>query len=95
MHAHQIADYLALTGDAVDNIPGVSGVGAKTAAVLLAHFGSLDALLERVDEVGFLRLRGAAQVAARLRGLLAERIVAPARTEAPWLGEALRVEGAG
>jgi len=67
VHAHQIADYLALTGDAVDNIPGIGGVGAKTAAVLLAHFGSLDALLERVDEVAFLRLRGAAQVAARLR----------------------------
>ena len=67
VHAHQIADYLALTGDAVDNIPGVGGVGAKTAAVLLAHFGSLDALLERIDEVAFLRLRGAAQVAARLR----------------------------
>ncbi|AKC86057.1 exodeoxyribonuclease IX [Pseudoxanthomonas suwonensis] len=67
VHAHQIADYLALTGDAVDNIPGVGGVGAKTAAVLLAHFGSLDALLERVDEVAFLRLRGAAQVAVRLR----------------------------
>ena len=67
VHAHQIADYLALTGDAVDNIPGVSGVGAKTAAVLLAHFGSLDALLARVDEVAFLRLRRAAQVANRLR----------------------------
>jgi 5'-3' exonuclease len=65
--AHQIADYLALTGDAVDNIPGVPGVGPKTAAVLLAHFGSLDALLARVDEVPFLRLRGAAQVAAKLR----------------------------
>jgi DNA polymerase-1 len=67
VHAHQIADYLALTGDAVDNIPGVGGVGAKTAAVLLAHFGSLDVLLERIDEVAFLRLRGAAQVAVRLR----------------------------
>lgn len=67
VHAHQIADYLALTGDAVDNIPGVGGVGAKTAAVLLAHFGSLDTLLARVDEVAFLRLRGAAQVAVRLR----------------------------
>ena len=67
VHAHQIADYLALTGDAVDNIPGVGGVGAKTAAVLLAHFGTLDALLQRVDEVAFLRLRGAAQVAVRLR----------------------------
>ncbi|MCR6686270.1 5'-3' exonuclease H3TH domain-containing protein [Pseudoxanthomonas sp.] len=67
VHAHQIADYLALTGDAVDNIPGVGGVGAKTAAVLLAHFGNLDTLLARVDEVAFLRLRGAAQVAVRLR----------------------------
>lgn len=67
VHAHQIADYLALTGDAVDNIPGVGGIGAKTAAVLLAHFGSLDVLLARIDEVAFLRLRGAAQVAVRLR----------------------------
>ena len=67
VEAVQIADYLALTGDAVDNIPGVPGVGPKTAAVLLAHFGSLDALLERVDEVAFLRLRGAASVAAKIR----------------------------
>ncbi|KAA3598142.1 exodeoxyribonuclease IX [Stenotrophomonas maltophilia] len=67
VHAHQIADYLALCGDAVDNIPGVSGVGSKSAAVLLAHFGSMDALFERLDEVPFLRLRGAAQMAVRLR----------------------------
>lgn len=67
VHAHQIADYLALCGDAVDNIPGVSGIGAKSAAVLLAHFGSLDNLLARLDEVPFLRLRGAAAMAARLR----------------------------
>jgi 5'-3' exonuclease len=67
VHAHQIADYLALTGDAVDNIPGVTGIGPKSAAVLLAHFESLDALLARIDEVPFLRLRGAAQLAVRLR----------------------------
>jgi 5'-3' exonuclease len=67
VHAHQIADYLALCGDAVDNIPGVSGIGAKSAAVLLAHFGSLDAILARTDEIPFLRLRGAAQMAVRLR----------------------------
>ncbi len=67
VHAHQIADYLALCGDAVDNIPGVTGIGAKSAAVLLAHFGSLDAMLQRIDEIPFLRLRGAAQMAARLR----------------------------
>jgi 5'-3' exonuclease len=67
VHPHQVADYLALCGDAVDNIPGVPGIGAKTAAALLAHFGSLDALLDRLDEVPYLRLRGAAACAARLR----------------------------
>ena len=67
VEAAQIADYLALTGDAVDNIPGVTGIGAKSAAILLAHFGSLDTLLSRIDEVAFLRLRGAAQMAVRLR----------------------------
>lgn len=67
VHAHQVADYLALCGDAVDNIPGVPGVGAKTAAALLNHFGTLDALLERVEEVGFLRIRGAAACMGRLR----------------------------
>lgn len=67
VEATQIADYLALTGDAVDNIPGVTGIGAKSAAILLAHFGSLDVLLTRIDEVAFLRMRGAAQMAVRLR----------------------------
>jgi len=67
VHAHQIADYLALCGDAVDNIPGVPGIGAKTAVVLLAHFGSLDGLLARIEEVQYLRFRGAAQAANKLR----------------------------
>jgi DNA polymerase I len=67
VHPHQVADYLALTGDAVDNIPGVPGIGAKTAAALLTHFGSLDAVLERIEEVPFLRIRGAATCARRLR----------------------------
>ena len=67
VHAHQIADFLGLTGDAIDNIPGVPGIGAKTAATLLGHFGSLDALLEKIAEVPFLRLRGGAQHAERLK----------------------------
>jgi len=67
VHPHQVADYLALCGDAVDNIPGVPGIGAKTAAALLAHFGDLDNLLERIDEVAYLRLRGAATCALKLR----------------------------
>ena len=45
----------------------MTGIGAKSAAILLAHFGSLDTLLTRIDEVAFLRLRGAAQMAVRLR----------------------------
>ena len=63
----QVADYLALSGDAVDNIPGVPGVGAKTAASLLAHFDTLEAIFERVEEVPYLRLRGAGQVYVRLK----------------------------
>lgn len=67
VHAHQLADYLGLTGDAVDNIPGVPGIGPKTAATLLGHFGTLDALLEKLDEIPYLRLRSAAMHAAKLR----------------------------
>ena len=63
----QVADYLALMGDATDNIPGVPGIGAKTAAILLHHFGTLDALLARADEVAFLRTRGAAAASQKLR----------------------------
>jgi DNA polymerase-1 len=55
----QVADWLALMGDAVDNIPGVPGVGPKTAAGLLRQFGSVTALLERLDEVRSVKLRAA------------------------------------
>ncbi|HEX7369338.1 MAG TPA: 5'-3' exonuclease H3TH domain-containing protein, partial [Rhodanobacteraceae bacterium] len=48
-------------------IPGVPGVGPKGAAALLAHFGTLEAVLARVDEVQFLRVRGAKSLAVRLR----------------------------
>lgn len=60
-------DFLGLTGDAVDNFPGVPGIGAKTASALLDHFGSLEAILARVDEIPFLRIRGASGHASRLR----------------------------
>jgi DNA polymerase I len=48
----QIVDYLALMGDASDNIPGVPKVGPKTAAKWLQEYGSLDALVKKADEVG-------------------------------------------
>jgi len=55
----QVCDFLALAGDAVDNIPGVKGVGTKTAQILLKHFNDLDTLLARHHEIGHLRFRGA------------------------------------
>jgi DNA polymerase-1 len=61
-----IADFLALTGDTVDNIPGVPGIGKKTAAELFAVFGSLDELYANLGKVPALKLRGAAAVAAKL-----------------------------
>ena len=66
VRAEQVADFLALTGDAVDNIPGVPGIGRKTAAALLAEFDSLDELLAGLDRVCGLALRGAARLAATL-----------------------------
>jgi len=62
----QIADYLALTGDSVDNIPGVPGVGPKSAAALLSHFDDLDAIWERLEEVQHLRIRGAKSLHKKL-----------------------------
>ncbi len=47
----RVVDMLALMGDTVDNVPGVEGVGPKTAAKLIADYGSLDELLARSDEI--------------------------------------------
>lgn len=47
----QWADVLALAGDAADNVPGVKGVGIKTAPKLLQQFGDLETLLASVDQI--------------------------------------------
>lgn len=47
----KVVDVQALAGDSVDNIPGVPGIGVKTAAQLIEEFGSLEALLERAEEI--------------------------------------------
>lgn len=62
----QIADYLALVGDTSDDIPGVPGVGAKTAAALLAEFDCVESLLEAPQRVAQLKLRGARRLAEKL-----------------------------
>lgn len=53
----QIADVLALTGDSSDNIPGVDGIGQKTAAALVTQFGTVEAMLARLNEVSSARIR--------------------------------------
>ena len=60
----QIVDWLSLVGDSVDNIPGVPGVGVKTAAALLGEFWSVQGLYDRLDEVRSERQREALRLAA-------------------------------
>ena len=62
----QIADFLALAGDAVDNIKGVPGVGKKTAEKLLQHFGTLDDIYGNLHRVHEVNVRGAKTLAAKL-----------------------------
>jgi len=62
----QIADFLALAGDAVDNIKGVPGVGKKTATVLLEHFGSLERIYENLDKVHEVNVRGSKTLGEKL-----------------------------
>ena len=63
-----IIDLLALMGDKVDNIPGVTGVGEKTATALLQHLGGIDSIYVQLDAVVDLPIRGAKSLAAKLEG---------------------------
>ncbi len=70
----QVADFQALVGDSVDNIPGVSGVGPKTAAKWLRELGSLDAIIANPD-----RVSGGAKVKQTLRTAIANGTLARSR----------------
>ena len=72
----QIADFLALAGDAVDNIKGVPGVGKKTATALLQHFGSLEKIYDNLDTVHEVNVRGAKTLAAKLEAHKDDAILA-------------------
>ncbi len=73
--AKQVGDLLALVGDKVDNVPGIPGVGEKTAALLLGEFGSLDQVLARAEEIKKPKLRENL-LAHREQVKLARRLVA-------------------
>lgn len=89
----QITDFLALVGDKVDNIPGVPGIGPKTAARLLRVFRDIEQLYTRLEEVPRLGMRGAPRLARELGDhhdsvMLARRLTAlacdaPAGDESP------------
>lgn len=61
-----IIDYLALMGDSSDNIPGVPGVGEKTAQALLQGLGSMSTIYDNLDNVASLSFRGSKTMAAKL-----------------------------
>lgn len=77
----RILDYLSLTGDASDNVPGVPGVGDKTALKLLAEFGSFDAVFERLVDVKPESLRKKLE-AGRESAFLSRKLITLA-TDAP------------
>ena len=66
VRADQVRDFLALKGDAADNIPGVRGVGDKAATALLAAFDNLDAIYADLDRVETLAVRGAKSLRGKL-----------------------------
>jgi DNA polymerase-1 len=62
----QVIEVMGLMGDAVDNIPGVKGIGEKTAIALIQRFHNLENLFAHIDELEQMKLRGAAQVRQNL-----------------------------
>ena len=70
----RVVDYLALVGDSSDNVPGVKGVGDKTARTLIETYGSLDRILEHAEEVKAKRAREAL-IAYRDNALLSRELV--------------------
>ncbi|MBU2427119.1 MAG: DNA polymerase I, partial [Gammaproteobacteria bacterium] len=62
-----IVDFLALMGDKADNIPGLPGVGEKTAQALLQGLGSIQTLYQRLDDIAALGFRGSKTIADKMR----------------------------
>src|SRR6267154_1689736 len=81
----RVVDYLALVGDTSDNVPGVKGVGEKTALELLKTFGDLDAILANAERIPGKRAREAVQQYAELARLSRELVTI--RRDVPRLTE--------
>jgi 5'-3' exonuclease len=81
VHAYQVADYLALVGDSIDDIPGVPGIGKKTASALLSQFDSIEGLFADLDGVATCGLRGAAGLPEKLLAFQSQLAVTRQLTE--------------
>lgn len=79
----QITDYLGLAGDAVDNIPGVRGIGPKTAADLLRNYGSLDGIYEQLPALRKSKATLAAKLEEHAEMARLSKRLATVSTEAP------------
>jgi DNA polymerase-1 len=86
----QLRDVLALMGDASDNVPGVRGVGEKTAVELIREFGTLDALYQRLSEVKRESLRLKLKSNREMAYLSRELVTVKTDLELPWALEELR-----
>jgi 5'-3' exonuclease len=88
-----IPDYLGLVGDAVDNLPGVPGVGPKGAAAALRAFGGIEAISDDPEAWKGIAVRGAARIAQRVAAhrerALRTRDLARLRSDVPGLGSEL------
>jgi len=67
VYPEQVIDYLALTGDSVDNVPGVPGVGPKSARVLLKAFNTLDGVYRNLESLEGIGLRSPGRTAKQLK----------------------------
>ncbi len=64
----QLGDVLALMGDSIDNVPGIAGVGPKTASALVREFGTLENMFAHLDDIAKVKgLRGAASIAEKVK----------------------------
>ena len=91
----QYADFKSLTGDQADNIPGVPGVGIKTAAKLMREFGSLENLLEHREEIVKPSVRAAVAENAQRIQLNRRLIALEGAQELPFLPQKMRWEDTG
>jgi DNA polymerase I len=76
----QVPDFIGLKGDTSDNIPGVPGIGDKTAGQLIAQYGSLEGVLEHVDELSPARAKNLREHAEQARG---SKVLATMRRDLP------------